>query len=158
MEEIMSKGRKKLPDQLKLIKGTLQKCRASSAPGGQDEAPMTAPSNLSEGELAHFQMLKERVALVGLDSATFTELLVLAAKRLAEIDDCDLAIAEHGRIIETTTEAGNLLLRANPAITMRAEAMRHLQSLLAEFGLTPSASARVSGKKPTPKPHGFGGL
>lgn len=154
----MSKGRKKLPDQLKLIKGTLQKCRAAGVPGGQDEAPMTAPENLSEAARVHFSTLKENIAQLGLDSATFTEVAILAAMRLAEIDECDLLIAEHGRVIETTTEAGSLLLRANPAVTMRNEAMRHLQSLLAEFGLTPTAATRVSARKPTSTPKGFGGL
>jgi P27 family predicted phage terminase small subunit len=154
----MSKGRKKLPDQLKLIRGTLQSCRASSVTGGQDEAPMTAPKNLSEAARVHFSALKENIAQLGLDSATFTEVAMLAAMRMEEIEECDALIVAHGRIIETTTEAGSLFLRANPAVAMRNEAMRHLQSLLAEFGLTPSASARVSAKKPAPKPHGFGGL
>lgn len=154
----MAKGRKKLPDQLKLIRGTLQKCRASGASGGQDEMPMTAPEGLSEAARVHFAALKESVAQLGLDSATFTETLALAAMRLEEIDQCDLLITEHGRIIETTTEAGSLLLRANPAVAMRDSAMRHLQSLLAEFGLTPTSAARIGAKKPAPAPKGFGGL
>jgi phage terminase small subunit len=42
---------------------------------------------------------------------------------------------------------------------MRNEAMRHLQSLLAEFGLTPSSIGRVGAKKKgEPKQQGFGGL
>ena len=152
----MSRGRKKLPDSLKLIRGTLQKCRASS--GGQDETPMTAPEGLSEGALKHFETLKAQVAEMGLDSATYTEVAMLAAMRLEEIDQCDLLITEHGRIIETTTEAGSLLLRANPAVTMRDSAMRHLQSLLAEFGLTPTSAARVGMKKKDKRPQGFSDL
>lgn len=119
---------------------------------------MTAPEGLSEGALKHFETLKAQVAEMGLDSATFTETLALAAMRLEEIDQCDLLITEHGRIIETTTEAGSLLLRANPAVAMRDSAMRHLQSLLAEFGLTPTSAARIGAKKPAPAPKGFGGL
>ena len=126
----MAKGRKKLPDQLKLIRGTLQKCRASGASGGQDETPMTAPEGLSEAARVHFAALKESVAQLGLYSATFTETLALAAMRLEEIAQCDAIITEHGRIIET--EAGSLLLRANPAVAMRDSAMRHLQSLKAD--------------------------
>jgi len=152
----MSRGRKKLPDSLKLIRGTLQKCRASS--GGQDEMPMTAPKTLSEAARVHFETLKTQVAEMGLDSATFTELLALAAGRMEEIDECNAIITEHGRIIETTTEAGSLLLRANPAVAMRDSAMRHLQSLLAEFGLTPSSIGRVGVKKKDVAPKGFGGL
>lgn len=119
---------------------------------------MTAPESLSEAARVHFAALKESVAQLGLDSATFTETLALAAMRLEEIDQCDAIIAEHGRIIETTTEAGSLFLRPNPAVTMRNEAMRHLQSLLAEFGLTPTSAARVGVKKRDPMPRGFGDL
>lgn len=119
---------------------------------------MTAPENLSEAARAHFSTLKESVAQLGLDSATYTEALALAAMRMEEIDQCDLLITEHGRIIVTTKENGEPLLRANPAVTMRNEAMRHLQSLLAEFGLTPTAATRVSARKPTSTPKGFGGL
>ena len=154
----MAKGRKKLPDQLKLIRGTLQKCRASGASGGQDETTMTAPEGLSEAARVHFAALRESVAQLGLDSATFTETLALAAGRMEEIDECNVIIAEHGRIIETVTEAGSVLLRANPAVTMRDSAMRHLQSLLAEFGLTPSSIGRVGAKKKDVAPKGFGGL
>ncbi len=119
---------------------------------------MTAPESLSEAARIHFAALKESVAQLGLDSATFTETAMLAAMRMAEIDECNALIAEHGRIIETTTEAGSLFLRANPAVTMRNEAMRHLQSLLAEFGLTPTSAARVGVKKQDVVPKGFDGL
>ena len=154
----MAQGRKKLPDQLKVISGTFQKCRASKSGDAQDAQPMAAPDTLSEGALKHFEILRGRIALLGLDSSTYTEVLTLAAMRLEEIDQCDLLITEHGRIIETVTEAGSLFLRANPAVTMRNEAMRHLQSLLAEFGLTPSSVGRVVGKKKDTTPKGFGGL
>ena len=119
---------------------------------------MTAPKTLSDAARVHFAVLKAQVAEMGLDSATYTEMLAMAAMRMAEVDECNALIAEHGRIIETTTEAGNLLLRANPAVTMRNEAMRHLQSLLAEFGLTPTSAARVGVKKKDIVPKGFGGL
>ena len=119
---------------------------------------MTAPESLSDAARLHFAALKKSVSQLGLDSATFTETAMLAAMRLEEIDQCNAIIAEHGRIIETTTEAGSLFLRPNPAVTMRNEAMRHLQSLLAEFGLTPTSSARVGVKKKATTPKGFGGL
>ncbi|NCC04921.1 MAG: P27 family phage terminase small subunit [Proteobacteria bacterium] len=119
---------------------------------------MTAPKTLSDSARVHFVALKVQVAEMGLDSATFTELLALAAERMEEIDECNAIIAEYGRIIETTTEAGSVLLRANPAVTMRNEAMRHLQSLLAEFGLTPTAAARVGAKKKDTRPQGFSDL
>lgn len=151
------KGRKKLPDALKVVQGTFRKHRASGD-CGQDETPMTAPENLSEAAQVHFAVLKDSVAELGLDSSTFNVVLALAAERMAEIDECNVIIAAHGRVIESVTEAGNVLLRANPAVVQRTEAMRHLQSLLAEFGLTPTSAARVGMKKKDKRPQGFSDL
>ena len=154
----MAKGRKKLPDQLKVISGTFQKCRASKS-DGQDAQPMAAPDTLSEGALKHFEILRGRIAQLGLDSSTYTEVLTLAAMRMDEIDVCNEAVKDYGALISTKTVTGGELLRANPAVTMRNEAMRHLQSLLAEFGLSPSSIGRVGVKKKEPeKKQGFGGL
>lgn len=155
----MAKGRKKLPDALKLIKGTARPHRGKTA-DSQDESAMVAPEGLTEAELAHFERLVAKVEVLGLNSATYTDAIVLAVKRMSEIEECDALIVTHGRVIESETDrGGNPILRPNPAVAMRNEAMRHLQSLLAEFGLTPSSIGRVGGKKKEPaKQQGFGGL
>lgn len=121
---------------------------------------MTAPEGLSDAANAHFDMLLARITTLGLNSSTYTEVLALAAERMEEIDECKEAIRLHGRVIESETDRGsNPILRANPAVTMKNEAMRHLQSLLAEFGLSPSSIGRVAvKKKETDKKQGFGGL
>lgn len=154
----MAKGRKKLPDQLKVVQGTFRKHRGKTA-DSQDEASMVAPVGLSEAAQMHFETLRNRVAVLGLDSATYSEAMTLAAMRMAEIDECTAAIHEHGAVVLAPTTTGGELLRPNPAVAMRNEAMRHLQSLLAEFGLTPSSIGRVGAKKKGPeKQQGFGGL
>lgn len=154
----MAKGRKKLPDALKLIKGTARPHRGKTG-DSQDEAPMSVPATLSEAAVVHFEALRDRVAVLGLDSSTYTEVLALAAMRMAEIDEANEHIKVHGAVVETENITGGTLLRANPAVTMRNEAMRHLQSLLAEFGLSPSSIGRVGARKKEPeKKQGFGGL
>lgn len=154
----MARGRKKLPDTLKVVQGTFRKHRGKTA-DSQDEAPMTAPESLSDAAKDHFETLRGRIAALGLDSATYSEALALAAMRMEEIDAYTAAIAEHGAVVLAPTVAGGELLRPNPAVTMRDGAMRHLQSLLAEFGLTPSSIGRVGVKKKgEPKQQGFGGL
>lgn len=154
----MARGRKKLPDTLKVVQGTFRKHRGKTA-DSQDEAAMVAPEGLSEAAKAHFETLRARIAFLGLDSATYTEMLVLAARRMEAIDICDAHIAEHGDIVATPTVAGDTLLRENPAVKMRDRAMDRLQSLLAEFGLSPSSIGRVGVKKKEPeKKQGFGGL
>jgi P27 family predicted phage terminase small subunit len=91
----------------------------------------------------HFAVLRERIAGLGIASKTDTEALALAASRMAEIEECDEIIREHGRVILEE----NKMPRATPAVAQRNEAMRHLQSLLAEFGLTPAARSKVTAPK-----------
>jgi P27 family predicted phage terminase small subunit len=58
---------------------------------------------------------------------------------------CTAFIEDNGRTYERRDETGALIMaRARPEVGMRSEAMRHAQSLLSEFGLTPSARSKVS--------------
>ena len=123
---------------------------------------MTAPEWLETAALPHFSTLLGRISALKLDSATYTEDLAMAATRVAEIEACNEEIKTRGRVIETSKDEGGSMLRANPAVAMRNEAMRHLQSLLAEFGLSPSSIGRASGakteKKPSSQQKSFGAL
>ena len=75
-------------------------------------------------------------------------MLALAAERLAEIEECDELITEHGRLIAAVVNKnGDTSLRSNPAVAQKNEAMRHLQSLLSEFGLTPATRSKITAPK-----------
>jgi phage terminase small subunit len=150
----MAAGRKKLPDQMKVVKGTFRKGRSVSVADRQSPDGMTAPEWLPEPCLSYFERLRGLVALVGLDSDSYSILLAQAAMRLAEIDACNRDIAVHGRVTR-----GDSFARTNPAVSQLNEATRHLQSLLAEFGLTPSSIGKIQVKrKEADKNQGFGGL
>jgi P27 family predicted phage terminase small subunit len=136
-------GRKRLPDHLKIVKGTAQKCRMNpDAPVADIDSPRP-PAWLSRRAVEHFAVLRERIAGLGIASKTDTEALAIAAMRMAEIEECDRDIEQLGRVL---AEEGKTP-RANPAVGQRSEAMRHLQSLLAEFGLTPAARSKVTAPK-----------
>lgn len=72
----------------------------------------------------------------------------MLASRLEEIEICTAVIEDSGRTYATTATSGDKLIRARPAVAMRNESMRHAQSLLAEFGLTPASRSKVSAGKP----------
>ncbi|TDR94194.1 phage terminase small subunit P27 family [Enterovirga rhinocerotis] len=151
-------GRKPKPDHLKLITGTAQACRMNpSAPEGS-KAPPVAPDWLSERAAEIFEGLVEILGEMGLASGSDTAMLAMLASRIEEVEICTAVIEDAGRVYvskaETTTgEDGTLvvkqMVRARPEVSMRNEALRHVQSLLAEFGLSPAARSRVSaaGKK-----------
>ena len=142
------KGRKPTSDHLKLVKGTLRKDRVNpSAPVADIDSPRP-PAWLSRCAVEHFGVLRERIEGLSIASKTDTEMLALAAERLAEIEECDALIREHGRLIEAVVNKnGDTSLRSNPAVAQKNEAMRHLQSLLSEFGLTPATRSKITAPK-----------
>lgn len=75
--------------------------------------------------------------------------LAMLANRLEEIEILSVTIQDGGGTYSTTATSGDKLVRARPEVGQRNEAMRHAQSLLNEFGLTPAARSKVSAGKPS---------
>lgn len=103
-----------------------------------------------------FGRLTSRLEAMGCASASHTEMLALLSRRLAEIEVYDELITKHGEVYEATTEKGGYMLKANPAVAMRSESMRHAQSLLAEFGLSLASVSKVKKLKPSEKSSAWG--
>lgn len=136
----MAKGRKPLPDHLKVVKGTDQPCRMNSnPPDASKEAPET-PVNLTDAESEKFEQLCAIVAGMGILSASDVHMLMLTAVRLAEIDRCQAVIQDEGETY--VTPSGQY--KPHPLVAQKNQAMRHAHVLLVEFGLSPSARSRVT--------------
>jgi P27 family predicted phage terminase small subunit len=153
------KGRKPEPAKLKLVKGTARVDRINPAAPEPVKDGLCIPDTLPESAHEHFRTLHERLKGLGLNSASFTEVVAMAAFRMAEIDHCNSVILDHGaHTYETHTIQGGRMVRSFPEVAMRSEAMRHLHSLLAELGLTPAAIGKVGAKAPEKPKSKFGGF
>lgn len=69
--------------------------------------------------------------------------LVLLCEAFADWFECVDVVRREGIVYETPTAAGSIVKRAHPAVAMRNDAHRRIQSLLIEFGLTPAARSKV---------------
>jgi P27 family predicted phage terminase small subunit len=150
-------GRKRKPDQFKVLEGTFRKDRANPDTPASDKKGMEAPPWLPADCLEHFLTVKERISVYKLDSASWTEAAALIAMRINEIEVCNRVIEQEGRTYKSETgsetiidpktgEAKTLIkvmVKGHPIVAQKNEAMRHLQSLLSDFGLTPSAIGKV---------------
>lgn len=147
-------GRKKKPDHLKVLSGTDQPCRMNPDQPAAREGVGMAPEWLSERSAEIFDKLSAVLHGMGIASPDDSEMLALAASRLEEIEICTAVIEDSGRTYEKRGEDGSLqMIRSRPEVGQRNEAMRHAQSLLAEFGLSPAARSKVSaGKKENENP------
>lgn len=164
----MAKGRKAIPDKLKLVKGTARVDRINPSAPAPDKDGLCAPGMLPEAALPHFETLTARLKSLGLNSSSYTEVVAMAARRMAEIEECTTFLEERitvndeervrGTTYDTKTAKDGYMVRAYPQVAHRSEAMRHLHSLLAEMGLTPAAIGKVGAKEQEKPKSKFGGF
>jgi P27 family predicted phage terminase small subunit len=152
-------GRKPKPHRLHVIQGTVRPCRTNQhAPEVEREAPV-APEYLGKRATEFFGVLTERIKGMGYLSRSHTEILALAALRLAEVEELTALIEREGPTYFTVRPvvdaSGSPLIgpdgkamysklkKGHPAVGQRSEAMRHAHSLLSELGLSPSSMSRI---------------
>lgn len=85
-------------------------------------------------------------------------MLALAAERIYEIEELTVFINENGRTFETKTTNGDPTYKTRPEVSLKNDAMKHLQSLLSEFGLSPAAVGKTKvskGGERKPRKSGF---
>ena len=143
-------GRKRKPDHLKIVSGTAQPCRMNdAAPKPAADLP-DPPEWLSTRGAELFLQLVAIVDSMGIASSADAAMLAMAASRLEEVEITTAIIEDGGRFFTSQMELdeeGRVIsqqIKAHPAVAQRSEAMRHAQSLLAEFGLSPATRSKVS--------------
>ena len=140
-------GRKPKPVELHVVAGTFRPDRHSkNAPPPSSDQPR-APEHFDEAHRRYFDEVVARHAELGLASLTYQHVYEMVAVRRVEVDEAAEAIAEHGRVYTTMNKHGEQMVKANPAVAMRSEALRHLQSLYSELGLTPASRGKVGSTK-----------
>ena len=142
---------KRTPDHLKVIAGTARPDRMNSDAPAANLGTAEPPEWLSERATEIFSQLSATLHGMGIASPDDQAALAMLASRLEEIEICTAVIEDAGRTYCTTATSGDKLVRARPEVSMRSEALRHAQSLLAEFGLTPAARSKVSAGRPAEK-------
>lgn len=147
-------GRKRKPDNLKVVEGTARPDRMNPDAPAANRGKAEPPAWLSERAAEKFLQTVAILDGMGIASPDDVDMLAILASRLEEIEICTAIIEDSGRTYEKRDEAGNLqMIRSRPEVGQRNEAMRHAQSLLSEFGLSAAARAKVSaGKAPEENP------
>lgn len=141
-------GRKKTPDRLKVIAGTSRPDRMNPEQPKPATGAAQPPAWLSERAAEIFARLSSSLVGMGISSPDDVDNLAMLASRLEEVEICTAVIEDAGRTFEKRDADGNLqMIRARPEVAQRNDAMRHAQSLLSEFGLSPAARAKVSAGK-----------
>jgi len=149
-------GRKRKPTHIHLVQGTARKCRINAAEPRPAGEPPRAAVELEPRAAFWYGVIVGRLQGMGVGSSSDSENVMLLAMRLAEVEDRTADIQTQGatyvkvELIEVPGEDGKPIvkaqktIKANPAVAQRSEAMRHAQSLLAEFGLSAASRPKIS--------------
>jgi len=122
----------------KKLEGTIRKDRCKNYPTPSMERP-EPPGWLDTEGIEIFNQLVKELEEINLASASFSEGLGLLAARLTEVRQCTRILDAEGRIHKTNSG----VLKMRPEVSQRSEAMKHAQSLLRDFGLSPAGLGRI---------------
>ena len=146
-------GRKRKPDHLKIVAGTQRPDRMNPQAPKPIVALPEAPEWLSGRATEYFDQLGAVLYEMGISSKSDTPMLAMLASRLEEVEICTVLIEDGGRTFVSQAQFdgnGRVIkqqIKGNPVVAQRSEAMRHAQSLMVEFGLSPAARSKVSATK-----------
>ena len=136
------------PMHLHLVQGTNRTGRhapAAEPPAKPVEVAPAPPAHMKPEAAGCWRRLAPMLA----GMSVLTESDLLAFERLCatyqEVCDADMALEMLGATTyETTSITGGFMRRSHPEVAQRADAERRLLALMGQFGLTPSARARLA--------------
>ncbi len=136
-------GRRPQPTSLMLMKGDIRPSRMNPDEPRPKAALPPPPSHLSKVAKAEWRRTGKRLLALGImteiDSSAF-ELYCTAYARWVE---AETEINKTGVLITKTTKDGTEYYGQSDYLSIANKALEQMQKLLVEFGMTPSARARV---------------
>ncbi len=138
------KGRKKIPDCLKSLRGTDQPCRMNNAPTPAATAVVALPRTGLKGTAKKvFVVVATELMHKGLLDVVGADLVVAYAREMALYHDSMRDVEREGATVEVETKHGTTTI-INPKRKVAEGALSAARSLAAEFGMTPSSRHRVA--------------
>ena len=138
------KGRKKLPDNIKALRGTDQPCRMSDKPAVQTPMVVKLPKVGLKGTAKKiFAVVATELMHNNLLDIYGVDMIVAYAREMALYHDMMTEVEREGVTIEVVTKTG-VVTQINPKRKVAEGALASAKSLATEFGMTPSSRSRVS--------------
>ena len=137
------KGRKKIPDELKSLRGTDQPCRMTGGTVPAGTAIAALPRSGLKGtarkvfEVVATELIHKSVR------CRWRDLVVAYAREMGLYHDMMRETDKEGYTIEVMTKHGTATV-VNPKRKVAESALANAKALAAEFGLTPASRSRVA--------------
>lgn len=151
-------GRKPLPTKLKLVRGTLQKCRANpDEPSPNPELP-DAPPHLSPEALEEWERLAQELYELGILSSIDRAALAAYCQAYGRWVEAEEQLRNPDGSMKLTETTANGTIVQNPLVGIANKSLELMHKYLTEFGMSPSSRTRVSATKKTDEKKGFAAL
>lgn len=140
----MTKGRKKIPDELKSLRGTDQPCRMAGDAASMGTAVVALPRSGLKGTAKKvFEIVATELIHKCLLDAVGVDLVVAYAREMGLYHDAMQEVEKEGYILEIETKIGTSKI-VNPKRKVAESSLANAKALAAEFGLTPASRSRVA--------------
>lgn len=139
----MPAGRPPKPTALKLLQGNPGK---RPLPRNEPQPPAGAvkpPTWLRGRARRLWRQIAPLLGEMRVLTTSDTQALGLLCDALAEYVVAREVIRQHGMTYECTTTSGGTMIRTRPEVAIAADAWRRANTMLQQFGLTPSSRAKV---------------
>lgn len=140
----MTKGRKKIPDNLKALRGTNQPCRMTGNVVPAGTAVVALPRSGLKGTAKKvFEVVATELIHKCLLDRVGIDLVTAYAREMGLYHDAMREAEKEGFILEIETKFGTTKI-VNPKRKVAESALANAKALAAEFGLTPAGRSRVA--------------
>ena len=137
------KGKKPIPTNLKVLKGTDRPCRIRKDEPLVDCDNVAPPPELSQAGLKHWDNLVKQLTDAGVMSNLDVQALGMYCETYARWADANAQIQEHGPIVVSK----NGYPTQSPYLQIVNKTFDQLKAMLVEFGMTPSSRTRIGSTK-----------
>lgn len=163
------KGRKPTPSHLRLVQGNRGKRPINKAEPMPARSRPSAPAHISDAAREVWGQAVLILDEMGVLTRADVFAVEVLCEALADHRACGETIREcaasarsaaeggeesdfttDGRYYRTINQAGGVMWRSHPAVSLRSDADRRVKAWCAEFGLTPSARSRIVTGEATP--------
>ena len=133
----------RVPDRLKLLRGTLRHHRTNwKAPVPKVGLPRK-PGHLTPGAAKAWDKLTPLLKDMRIVTVADAHALELLCEALAEYREARAVLRSKGLTYETKTASGSVMERSRPECAVAADAWRRAKMMLSQFGLDPASRGRV---------------
>ena len=143
-------GRNRLPDAVKVARGTDQPCRMSGDAGVSVLDSVKAPLYLKGTSKKVFEQTAAQLCNCRVLTALDIEQLSMYAINVARAIEAEEALRKEGAVIKMTTRY-DIVPIVNPWVKIQKDAISISSAIAAQYGLTPVSRMRIAQMVAPPK-------